>query len=65
MDAELLSILQPQQVHKTDYTVTPPTAMGTRLFWAAPVFAPVARERDRMVRKAEITVVSYEEAGEL
>ena len=65
MDAELLSVLQPQQVQKTDYTITPPTAMGTRLFWAAPVFAPVVRERDRLVRKAEITVMSYEEAGEL
>jgi hypothetical protein len=39
--------------------------MGTRLFWAGPAFAPVVRERDRLMRKAEITVVSYEEAGEL
>jgi hypothetical protein len=65
MDAELLSILQPQQVQKTDYTVTPPVAMGTRVSWTGPVFAAVVRERDRLVRKAEITVVSYEEAGEL
>jgi hypothetical protein len=65
MDAELLSILQPQQVQKTDYTVTPPVAMGTRVSWTGPVFAPVVRDRDRLVRKAEITVVSYEEAGEL
>jgi hypothetical protein len=65
MDAELLSILQPQQIQKTDYSATPPASMGTRVFWTGPVFAPVARERDRLVRKAEITVVSYEEAGEL
>lgn len=65
MDAELLSIMQPQQVQKTDYSVTPPAAMGTRVFWTTPVFAPATRERDRLVRKAEITVVSYEEAGEL
>ena len=65
MDAELLSVLQPQQVQKTDYSVTPPAAMGTRVSWTGPVFEPVARERDRLVRKAEITVVSYEEAGEL
>ena len=50
MDAELLSILQPQQVQKTDYSVTPPAAMGTRVFWAGPVFAPVARERDRLMQ---------------
>ena len=65
MDAELLSIVQPDQVQKTDYTVTPPAAMGTRISWTGPVFVPVARERDRLVRKVEITVVSYEEAGEL
>jgi hypothetical protein len=65
MDAELLSILQPLQVQKTDYTLTPPAVMGTRVSWSAPVFAAVVRERDRLVRKAEITVVSYEEAGEL
>jgi hypothetical protein len=65
MDAELLSIMQPHQIHKTDYSVTPPAGMGTRVSWTGPVFAPVARERDRLVRKVEITVVSYEEAGEL
>ena len=65
MDAELLSVLQPQQVQKTDYTVTPPAPMGTRVSWTGPVFAPAVRERDRLMRKAEITVVSYEEAGEL
>lgn len=65
MDAELLSILQPQQVQKTDYSVTPPVAMGTRVSWTGPVLGAVTRERDRLVRKAEITLVSYEEAGEL
>jgi len=65
MDAELLSIAQPTEVQKTDYTVTPPVAMGTRVSWTGPVFGPVIRDRDRLLRKAEITVVSYEEAGEL
>jgi hypothetical protein len=65
MDAELLSIMQPQQVQKTDYSVAPPAAMGTRVSWTGPTFGPVTRERDRLVRKAEITVMSYEEAGEL
>jgi hypothetical protein len=65
MDAELLSILQPQQVQKTDYSVNPPVAMATRVSWTGPVLGAVTRERDRLVRKAEIMVVSYEEAGEL
>jgi hypothetical protein len=65
MDAELLSVLQPQQVQKIDYSVNPPVTMGTRVSWTGPVLGPVTRERDRLVRKAEITVVSCEEAGEL
>jgi hypothetical protein len=65
MDAELLAIVQPPQVQKTDFTVTPAAAMGTRLSWVGPVLGPVIRERDRLIRKAEIVVVSYEEAGEL
>ncbi|MFL6427155.1 MAG: hypothetical protein ACJ71S_02845 [Acidobacteriaceae bacterium] len=65
MDAELLSILQPPQVQKTDYSVAPPVAMGTRVSWTGPVLGPVTRERDRMLRKAEITVMDYQETGEL
>lgn len=64
MDGELLAILQPQQTQKMDYSVSPAVAMGTRLSWTNPVFGPVLRERDRLVRKAEVTVVSYEEGGE-
>jgi hypothetical protein len=64
MDGELLAILQPQQTQKMDYSVTPAVAMGTRLSWMGPVFGPVVRERDRLVRKVEVTVVSYEEGGE-
>ncbi|HEX6773500.1 MAG TPA: hypothetical protein VF126_15820, partial [Acidobacteriaceae bacterium] len=65
MDAELLAILQPQQAQKFDYSTTPLTAMATVVFWGDAVFGPVTRERDRVVRKAEISVVSYEEAGEI
>jgi hypothetical protein len=64
MDGELLAILQPSQVQKMDYSVSPGTAMGTRISWTGPVLGPVVRERERLVRKAEITVVSYEEGGE-
>lgn len=65
MDGELLAILQPQQVQKTDYSATPPAAMGTWVSWTGPVFTAVTRDRDRLVRKAEVVVMSYEEAGEL
>lgn len=64
MDVELLSLLQPSQIQKMDYSVAPAAALGTNVFWGAAVFAPVVRERDRLTRKAEITVMSYEKAGE-
>lgn len=65
MDVELMSVMQPQQAQKLDYSTTPPTSMTTWVFWGDVVFGPVMRERDRVVRKAEITVVSYEEAGDI
>lgn len=65
MDTELLAILQPQRAQKFDYSTSSPNQMGTSVFWGNTVLGPVMRERDRVVRKAEITVVSFEEAGEL
>jgi hypothetical protein len=64
MDVELVSLLQPAQAQKMDYSAIPPAWMGTNLFWTSAVFAPVQRERDRLTRKAEIVVMSYEKAGE-
>lgn len=64
MDGELLSILQPLQARKTDYSTTPPTDLGSTVFWSTASFAPVQRERDRLTRKAEVVVMSYERAGE-
>jgi len=64
MDGELLSILQPTQAQKMDYSATPPAALGTNVFWITAAFAPMQRERDRLTRKAEIVVMSYEKAGE-
>ncbi len=64
MDVELLSILQPSRAQKMDYSATPPADLGTRVLWNMADFAPVQRERDRLARKAEIVVMSYEKVGE-
>jgi hypothetical protein len=64
MDVELVSILQPMQTQKMDFAVSPPADLGTRVFWTAAVFSPVVRERDRLTRKAEVNVMSYEKAGD-
>jgi hypothetical protein len=64
MDVELSQLLQPEQAQKMDYTTTPSTWLGTNIFWNTAVYGPVQRERDRLVRKAEVMVMSYEKAGE-
>ncbi len=64
MDVELLSLLQPSRAQKMNYSVQPPAPSGTNIFWNTAVCAPMMRERERLIRKAEVTVMSYEEAGE-
>jgi hypothetical protein len=64
MDEELAAILQPFYTSKLNYAVTPPAAMLTRVFWNAPVFAPIAVLRDRLSRSASVMVYSYQEQGE-
>lgn len=38
LDAELLSICQPPNTGKRDYSRSPSTDLGTRVFWSAPTF---------------------------
>lgn len=64
MDVELVSILLPMQAQKMDYSVTPAADLGSRVFWTQAAFTPVVRERDRLTRKAEVGVMSYEKAGD-
>jgi hypothetical protein len=64
MDEELTAIMQPFYTPKLNYTSTPPAAMLTRVFWNAPVFAPVVVQRDRLSRSAGVMVYSYQEQEE-
>jgi len=71
MDAELASALatEPHTAPKLDCTATdsgaPPAAMATRIFWSAPIFAPVKVTRERLERTATVHVFAYQEAAEL
>jgi hypothetical protein len=38
LDAELLSICQPPNTEKRDYSRSPSTDLGTRVFWSEPTF---------------------------
>lgn len=64
MDAELLSLLQPNTAQKMSYSQAPATPMETQIFWTEATFHPVKTERDRLLRTARISVFSYEEPGE-
>ena len=71
MDGELLAAVQqsPQNTGKNSYTglaaAGAPVAMGSRVWWGDVVFGPVKVDRDRVTRTATVTVMSYQEAGEL
>jgi hypothetical protein len=64
MDEELLAILQPFYTPKFNYTLTPPSALQTRVFWDEPGFAPIVIQRDRLSHSARMMIYSYQEQGE-
>ena len=64
MDAELMSLLQPNTAQKLNYTQSPATPMDTQIFWTEAAFQPVKVERDRLLRTVSVSVFSYEEPGE-
>ena len=71
MDAELASALgtAPPTVVKMNYAMAgagvAPTAMGTNVFWADPVFGVASVVGERLERTATVQVFAYQEAGEL
>jgi hypothetical protein len=64
LDEELAAMLQPFYTPKLNFTVTPPAAMLTKVFWDEPSFGPIAIQRDRLSRSANLMVYSYQEQGE-
>lgn len=64
MDAELMSLLQPNTTQKINYAPTPAVPMETQIFWSEASFQPLKVERDRLSRIATVSVFSYEEPGE-
>lgn len=64
MDEELVVMLQPYYTAKLNYTVQPPAAMLTKVFWGEAIFTPIVAQRDRLSRSAKVLVYSYQEQGE-
>ncbi len=63
MDRELRTILSPSWAQKTNYTVKPPVALGTRVFWTPPEWSEAIALRERLTRVARVTVFAFEKAG--
>lgn len=64
MDAELMSLLQPNTAQKMNYAPTPAAPMESQIFWSEAGFHPLKVQRDRLSRIATVSVFSYEEPGE-
>lgn len=64
MDEELVGMLTPFWTPKLNYTLQPPAAMVTKVFWDEPALGAVTAVRDRLSRVAKVVVYSYQEPGE-
>ena len=71
MDAELLAAVgaSPQNAVKQNYAGLadgkPIVAMATNVWWGDVTFGAMKIDGDRLTRTAEVSVMSFEEAGEL
>ena len=53
LDDELLSICQPPNTEKRDYTQAPSADLGTSVFWGQPSFTKARRAYARVGREAD------------
>jgi hypothetical protein len=71
MDGELLAALSTQPQHTLKYNYSPlvvgkpAIAMNTEIWWSEPTFGSVEAKRNRITRAAAVSVMSYQEGGEL
>lgn len=59
LDTELLAICAAQIAVKTDYSQSPPVALGTNILWARPVFADAQSLGTELRRVATLTIFFY------
>ncbi len=64
LDSELLGMLPPTYVAKSDYTKNPALGLGTNLFWAKPRLGQVEATGRNLRRTATLTIYFYPEDAE-
>ncbi len=63
MDGELLGMCTPRWAAKHDYTQTPPAALGTNVFWTAPVLEGLSEAGGVLTRTAKVRLYFFPEVG--
>jgi len=63
MDGELLQICEPKRAAKCDYAQTPAAALGSFIFWNAPVLGDVKQAKGVLQRSAAMTVYFFPEVA--
>jgi hypothetical protein len=63
MDSELLRICHRRSAAKYDYTQTPPSALGTNIFWTVPVMEAPSEVNGVLLRTATIRVFFFPEVA--
>lgn len=62
LDSELLQICAPPEMPKLDYTQTPATELGTRIFWTRPQLGAIESVGRELRRTATLTIFFYPES---
>lgn len=63
MDEELFRMSGPRWAACSDYTQTPPAALGTNIFWTQPVMAAPSEENGILARTATMRVFYFPEVS--
>ena len=63
LDSELLAICAAQVAAKSDYSQTPPVALGTNIIWTRPSFADAQSLGTELRRVATVTIFFYSDVA--
>jgi len=63
MDRELLKLCEPNRTAKYDYTLSPPSVLGTNVFWTWPVMEAPSEMAGVIQRTAAIRVFFFPEVA--
>jgi hypothetical protein len=63
MDRELMQMCQPRSTQKCDYTQTPPSPLGSAIFWIPPVIGAPSETNGVLQRMATVRLFFFPEVA--